>query len=221
MNNILLIGASIEEKWNTLLTRNGYNCIGPINIEEIPNYIYSPLIDIVLIYDEHLSITVESICISINKISPAFIMVISSNINYSLVNILKSGADVCLFEPIYEDELIARINSLLRHKNKLTNDIFTYNNLELNIKKRKVHYREKIIPLSQIEIKILEMLIKNDNKVLSTDFLIDNIWEDNKISAQTLRSYIRNIRDKIRDAGFPVDKYLITVWGMGYIWKFD
>ncbi|MFK4254628.1 winged helix-turn-helix domain-containing protein [Streptomyces angustmyceticus] len=47
------------------------------------------------------------------------------------------------------------------------------------------------------------------------------MWTHNPISQQTLRSYIRNIRDKIRETGFPIDKHLETIWGVGYIWKQD
>ncbi|MDK8643706.1 response regulator transcription factor (plasmid) [Niallia taxi] len=221
MKKILIIGGDKGYYWFKLLKRYGFDCIEPVNPKDMINSIISQNITMVLIDNSSLKLKVEDICKEIRVVSSVFLVVISNNTNDSLVSILKNGADICLKEPIYEEELLARINSLFRTLPKVKSEVYTFNHLQLEKSKHELTYNKKLIPLSQIEIKIIELLINNPNKVLTPSSLIKSIWTHNPISQQTLRSYIRNIRDKIRETGFPIDKHLETIWGVGYIWKQD
>ena len=62
-------------------------------------------------------------------------------------------------------------------------------------------------------------LMKNNNKVFTRDQLIQLIWGyDSETEGRTIDSHVRNVREKIRQSGFPVDDHFITVWGIGYKW---
>jgi len=55
--------------------------------------------------------------------------------------------------------------------------------------------------------------------VFSRDQLIMLIWGyDSETEGRTIDSHVRNVREKIRQSGFPVDKHFLTVWGVGYKW---
>ncbi|MDA6131370.1 winged helix-turn-helix domain-containing protein, partial [Escherichia coli] len=65
----------------------------------------------------------------------------------------------------------------------------------------------------------VQLLISNRNKVFSRDHLIESVWGFGvSIEDRTIDSHVRNIREKLRKAGFPADDYLLTVWGVGYKW---
>ena len=66
---------------------------------------------------------------------------------------------------------------------------------------------------------MLGQLMKNPDKVFSRDQLIQVIWGfDSETEGRTIDSHVRNVREKIRQAGFPIDDHFLTVWGIGYKW---
>jgi len=61
--------------------------------------------------------------------------------------------------------------------------------------------------------------LRHPNQVFSREHLFELIWGfDFETETRTIDSHVRNIRDKIRQAGFPIDDYLKTIWGVGYKW---
>ena len=66
---------------------------------------------------------------------------------------------------------------------------------------------------------MMSLFLNNPNKVFTRDHLID-IGMGINVSTEdrTIDSHVRNVREKLRKAGFPVDDHLQTVWGVGYKW---
>ncbi len=61
--------------------------------------------------------------------------------------------------------------------------------------------------------------LKNPNRVFSREQLIVTLWGYNaNTEERTIDSHVKNIREKLRQAGFPIDEFLQTVWGVGYKW---
>jgi DNA-binding response OmpR family regulator len=70
------------------------------------------------------------------------------------------------------------------------------------------------------EFSLLSLFLKNPNNVFSRDHLIFTLWSfSSETDDRTIDSHIRNLRDKFRKVGFPIDLHLKTVWGVGYKWS--
>ncbi len=73
--------------------------------------------------------------------------------------------------------------------------------------------------LTPIEFSLLGLFLRHIHYVLSRDQLIERIWGLNaNTEDRTIDSHIRNLRDKLRKAHFPIDIHLKTVYGVGYHW---
>src|SRR5699024_5182301 len=120
-------------------------------------------------------------------------------------------------KPFNEKELLARIEALLRRqtpKTYLETDGLIWDKNEF-----KLTYNDNLIRLTQREFILLGHFIQNQNQVFSREQLIDLLWGfDSDTEGRTVDSHVRNMRDKIRRAGFPIDNYFQTVWGLGYKW---
>ncbi|WP_439649980.1 winged helix-turn-helix domain-containing protein [Cytobacillus pseudoceanisediminis] len=70
------------------------------------------------------------------------------------------------------------------------------------------------------EFALVGHLLSNINNVFSREALLQTIWSQEwKTESRTIDSHIRNIREKLRQSGFPVDRHLKTIWGVGYKWE--
>lgn len=66
---------------------------------------------------------------------------------------------------------------------------------------------------------MMNLFLSHQNKVFSREHLITSIWgHDVATEDRTIDSHVRNVREKLRKAGFPVDDFLQTVWDIGYKW---
>ena len=127
----------------------------------------------------------------------------------------QMGADDYLVKPFAIEELLARIEALLRRVQNSTEvlNIIEFKDIEINIESRTVECAGEEINLTTKEYELLVYLIKNKNKVLSRDFLIENIWgydydgENNVVDV-----YIRHLRSKLNN-----NDYIQTVRGVGYV----
>ncbi len=133
------------------------------------------------------------------------------------VNGLDSGADDYLTKPFSFEELLARIRALTRRPKHAINTILNVGDLTLNPKLYEVKRVNIPIKLSNKEFSLLEYLMRNSNKILSKDEIINHVWDyDDDVLPNTVEVNIRNLRNKI-DKPFLQSKPLIkTVRGFGY-----
>jgi two-component system copper resistance phosphate regulon response regulator CusR len=136
------------------------------------------------------------------------------------VNGLKSGADDYLVKPFHFNELLARIEALLRRK-KVTeeeNHILSFGGLKLNTWDKTAERDGQQIILTAKEYSLLELFIQHPAKLLSREFIMEKVWGINfDTGTNMVDVYVNYLRNKIQK-GF--DKKLIhTVIGMGYILK--
>ncbi|RSD24128.1 response regulator transcription factor [Mesobacillus subterraneus] len=135
-----------------------------------------------------------------------------------IVKGLKMGADDYVTKPFDEGELVARIEAVLRRQSGKS-PLIAFKGLNLNADSFELQYNGTTIPLTPKEFSLLQLFLQNRNKVFTREHLISTIWgygvgtED-----RTIDSHVRNLRDKLRKAGFAADEYLTTVWGVGYKW---
>jgi DNA-binding response OmpR family regulator len=106
---------------------------------------------------------------------------------------------------------------------RISNDQETtleFNGIKLDEDAFVAKYENQQIPMTPKEFSLLSLFLKNPNKVFSRDHLMSSIWSfSSDTDDRTIDSHIRNIRDKFRKFGFPIDQYLKTVWGVGYKWN--
>lgn len=135
-----------------------------------------------------------------------------------IVRGLETGADDYMSKPFEEEELIARIRALLRRSGKM--DILEMDGLIWERERFRLSYKGQLIRLTPKEFELLGLLMREQNRVFSRESLLGQVWGWNtETEVRTVDSHVRNLREKIRQSGFPVDQYLLTVRGVGYKWN--
>jgi DNA-binding response OmpR family regulator len=150
------------------------------------------------------------------------IMLTARNDKDDIVRGLKSGADDYVSKPFDEDELIARIEAVMRRTKAVStiNYSLRFKGLVLDTSSFHVQYNGEKISVTPKEFALLETFLSNQDKVFSREHLIVSLWEfDAETENRTIDSHIRNLRSKLRKSGFDVDKHLETIWGVGYRWN--
>ncbi|MGD2089363.1 MAG: response regulator transcription factor [Candidatus Aminicenantes bacterium] len=128
---------------------------------------------------------------------------------------LREGADDYLTKPFAFEELLARIQALLRRTQDYKTKTLNVGNLELDPVSRKITRAGKPITLTGKEYALLEYLMRNKGRVITQSMIIDHVWDMNYDGlSNVVNVYINHLREKI-DKGFS-QKYIHTIRGVGY-----
>jgi len=135
-----------------------------------------------------------------------------------------SGADDYIMKPFSPKELILRIDAILRRVDMLKNDTdarYSKGPFDIDYDSRMLTKNGEEVELTQIEFSIISFLTKNEDKSISREEMLDEVWGENFYgSFKIVDVNIRRIRKKIEDD--PSDpKYIKTIWGYGYRWSVD
>ncbi|WP_343532644.1 response regulator transcription factor [Pedobacter sp.] len=139
------------------------------------------------------------------------------------VNGLAMGADDYLVKPFHFRELLARIEALLRRQNlsgniKQSNSQLQFEDLVLDIQSKEVKRAGTLIELTAKEFHLLELFLRNPNRLLSRQYIAEQVWEVSfDTGTNVVDVYINFLRNKI-EKGFG-RKLIHTKIGMGYILK--
>jgi DNA-binding response OmpR family regulator len=150
----------------------------------------------------------------------AIIMLTALGSTENIVTGLESGADDYLVKPFKLIELSARIRTLVRRSKTIATpqEKLTIADLEINMSSKTVSRAGRSISLTATEYRVLEYLMKNQNRVLSRIQILENVWDiDFNMGTNVVDVYINYVRKKI-DAP-EACKLIHTVFGMGYILK--
>lgn len=148
--------------------------------------------------------------------NPIIVLSVQTN-EEDIIAALDNGANDYLVKPFRTGELLARIRSALRSKTDIDNNsVITCGNLEIDLAARTVKKNNDTIRLTATEYNLFALLVKNEGKVLTHQYLLREVWGPGYINqSQYLRVFIAQLRKKIEtDANRP--KYLITESGIGY-----
>lgn len=220
MMNILLVDDEprMLELLTLYLTPRGYNCISATSGQEAISYIENQSFKFILLDIMMPEMDGWETCRKIRSFSNVpIIMVTARDQTIDVVQGLKIGADDYITKPFHEDELLARIEAVLRRSNQ--HELIQYKGILWDEAKHFISVHGQEILLTPIEFSLLGLFLRHVNYVLSRDQLIERIWGlDATTEDRTVDSHIRNLRDKLRKAKFPIDEHLKTVYGVGYRW---
>lgn len=163
------------------------------------------------------------ICKKVREVSNVpIIFLTASDEEVNVVMGLDMGGDDYITKPFKLNELISRIKALLRRYN-FTNENVTElksNSVTVKLLENRVFKNEIELELTTAEYKLLCLLMKNKNIVLTRKNILDKLWDGNGsfVDDNTLSVYVRRLRNKIEDN--PENpKFLLTVRRMGYKWN--
>ena len=123
---------------------------------------------------------------------------------------LELGVEDYMTKPFSTKELLARMKrNIMKHKNE---SVITIEGVSFDFDKMEVSKDGKVIPLTRLELMILQLLFTNLGKVVRRDYIIEKIWEwtRNDVNDNTVTVYMKRIREKI---GVDI---IITIKGIGY-----
>ena len=128
----------------------------------------------------------------------------------NIVKGLELGADDYITKPFSIKELMARINRIILRNKK--NTVIQVQNIKFDMDKMVVYRDNENVELTNLELKILNLLFLNLNKVVKRSEIIDKIWEwtGNDVNDNTVTVYLKRIREKL------VTDIIITIKGIGY-----
>ncbi|KUF27772.1 MULTISPECIES: response regulator transcription factor [Lysinibacillus] len=130
---------------------------------------------------------------------------------------LDCGANDYLIKPFDFQELDARIRNLLRRSFSQKSAIISFENITLDSSKKIVLVDGEMIHVTKKEYAILEYLMLHQNKVISSEELIEHVWDsETDLFSNSLKFHIHSLRKKMADVLGEIE-VIQTIRGQGYI----
>ena len=148
--------------------------------------------------------------------STPVLLVTAQDTSTSKVMALDAGADDYVVKPFDFQELLARIRALLRRGNSTSSPVMEWGNLRLDPSSCEVTYNGQLLHLTAKEYGLLELFLRNSNRIYSSSALLDHLWSfDESPSENAVRAHIKSLRSKLKQAGAKAD-LIETVYRLGY-----
>lgn len=160
----------------------------------------------------------EKILQQIRKNSDIPILIISAKgeVN-SKIFLLQNGADDYITKPFVFEEVLARLETVLRRSKKSFDQhlVYTYKDIVLDDSAKTVTVADNKITLTPKEYELLRLLIEHPDQVYTKDLILEKIWEDSYVDESAVIVHMSNLRKKL-DATGNHSPYIATIWGIGY-----
>jgi DNA-binding response OmpR family regulator len=147
------------------------------------------------------------------------ILVTAISESTTTIQAIKHYAEDYIVKPFNLDELVVRVQRLLRRIND-----FSYADgplvqisprLAVNFVQKQAFVDGKVIDLTPTETKLLHILWRHSGRIVTNEFLLGRVWPNEEVFEDTLRVHIHRLRQKIDTKGLA-EKYILTERGQGY-----
>ena len=157
----------------------------------------------------------EEILRALREVKKTPVIVLSAkNDVHNRIELLRLGADDFICKPFDIDEVILRIEAVLR-RDENVKDVLTYKQMRIDKEARRIFIGDDELICTATEYAILELMLGNPGKVFSKRNLFESVTGDNYLSEEnTMNVHMSNLRKKI--AKITDEPYIDTVYGMGY-----
>ena len=219
MKQILIIedDTDINNLIQEALGKAGYDCRQAFSGTEGLLYFQTEPFSLVLLDLMLPGINGEELIQKLRETAAVPVIILSAKDSLdSKVELLEAGAEDYITKPFEIEELLARVKVQLRRgENGNPANAFTHKSLTLNPADWTAEVKGRAVPLTKQEFKILELLMKNPNRVFSKQDFYDYAWEEDYIGEdKTINMHISNIRKKLKNV--CEEEYIETVWGIGF-----
>lgn len=157
-------------------------------------------------------------CGEIRKVSKVPVIFVSSaSDNMNIVMAVNMGGDDFIAKPFDMDVLTAKIQAMLRRSYDFVgqSSVLEHKGAMLNLTEATLIFKEEKVELTKNELKILQVLMENKDKVVSRDIIMTKLWEDDSyVDENTLSVNINRLRKKLEAIG--LEDFIITKKGIGY-----
>lgn len=212
--NILLVedNQSIIKGLTYSFEKNNYNLSHKTNIHDTLEYLNTAknidliILDITLPDGNGFDLFEKYI----KKLNIPTIFLTANDDENDIVKGLNIGAEDYITKPFSTKELLARINKILLRSKKQS--IIKIDDITFDMDKLILYRNDQKIDLTALELKLVNLLFVNINKVVTRNTILDKIWEwtGNDVDDHTITVYFKRIREKIGT------NIIITIKGIGY-----
>ena len=198
---------NIRESLKYSFSINKINLVSKSNVNDTIEYLDSNKVDIIILdvtLPDGNGFDVYKNYIQKKDIPTIFLT--ANDAEEDIVKAFEMGANDYITKPFRTLELIARLNRIFNKKTININDI------SFDMNKMIVYKNNEVVNLTSLELKILNLLFNNLNKVVSRDKIIESIWEwtGNDVNDNTVTVYMKRIRQKLDS------DIIVTIKGLGY-----
>ena len=146
------------------------------------------------------------------------IFLTAKNLKEDVLEGFKLGADDYITKPFSMEELIFRIEAILRRtlpeNQSSSQQIFTLGRYTFDTNKQTLSERDNVVKLTTKEVDLLKLLCQNANKILERNYALKSTWiDDNYFNARSMDVYITKLRKHLKD---EPSVEIINVHGKGY-----
>ena len=220
--NILVVDDEIEiaDLIELYLKNEGFNVFKTYNSPKALNIIEQRHIDLAILDVMMPKIDGFTLCQKIRqKHNFPIIMVTAKITDADKIKGLNLGADDYITKPFMPLELLVRVKAQLRRYtsyNQNKTKVIAIKDITLDKDKHECLKNGQKIPLTPTEFSILYLLAENENKVVTTEKLFEEVWQEPYLtsSSATIMVHIRHLREKLGEN--DKIKYINTIWGVGY-----
>jgi len=143
------------------------------------------------------------------------VLILTARVNWQdKVEGLNAGADDYLVKPFQKEELVARLDALVRRSAGFVKPIITSGALELDLAAKQVSLNNEPMEVTAFEYLILEYLMRHYHEVVAKQRLLDVIYGDKEGDPNTIEVMVSRLRKKLTKGG--IENPVVTIRGQGY-----